>query len=164
MPSPNGTVFYSCRNGPTTRGDATSMAQVLDAPPRPAAAGFSPSLTPTLTLFLISVVGLFLELMLIRWVSTEIRIFAYLQNTVLVVCFLGLGMGCWDCRKPFALRHVLLPLLILVGLLAVPTDARCSSATRSPTCSGRSAGMEYLGAAGQSGLDGGQLRHHRAWC
>lgn len=76
----------------------------------------------TLALFLISVLGLFLELLLIRWVSTEIRIFAYLQNTILVVCFLGLGMGCWDsARRPFVLRDVLLPLAILVGLLAVPT-------------------------------------------
>ena len=35
----------------------------------------------TFAVFLISVLGLFLELLLIRWVSTEIRIFAYLQNT-----------------------------------------------------------------------------------
>ncbi len=75
----------------------------------------------TLALFLISAVGLFLELLLIRWVSTEIRIFAYLQNTILVVCFLGLGMGCWDSRRAFALRHLLLPLGILVALLAIPT-------------------------------------------
>ena len=75
---------------------------------------------PTTALFLISVAGLFLELLLIRWVSTEIRIFAYLQNCVLVVCFLGLGMGCWNCRKPFALRDLLLPLLGLVVLLSVP--------------------------------------------
>ena len=51
-------------------------------------------------LFLVSVLGLFLELMLIRWIGTEIRIFAYLQNTVLVVCFMGLGLGCLTCRKP----------------------------------------------------------------
>src|SRR5262249_35607890 len=98
-----------------------SMSQVLEAPAPRQTAGVSFTLGPTLTLFLISVVGLFLELMLIRWVSTEIRIFAYLQNTVLVVCFLGLGMGCWDCRKPFALRHLLLPLLVLVALLGIPT-------------------------------------------
>lgn len=75
---------------------------------------------PNLSLFLISVVGLFLELLLIRWIGTEIRIFAYLQNTVLVVCFLGLGMGCWDSRRGFALRDILLPLGILVALLAIP--------------------------------------------
>jgi len=76
------------------------------------------------TLFLISAFGLFLELLLIRWVSTEIRIFAYLQNTVLVVCFLGLGMGCWNSRKPFALREMLVPLSILVALLSIPVSRR----------------------------------------
>jgi spermidine synthase len=126
------------------------MAQVLDAPPRPTAAGFSPTLTPTLTLFLISVVGLFLELMLIRWVTTEIRIFAYLQNTVLVVCFLGLGMGCWDCRKPFALRHILIPLLILVGLLAVPTTRVFLGSTITDML-GKVGGMEFWGSGGTSG-------------
>ena len=74
----------------------------------------------TLTLFGVSVLGLFLELMLIRWIGTEIRIFAYLQNTVLVVCFLGLGMGCFTCRQPAPGRHILVPLLPLVLILAVP--------------------------------------------
>jgi spermidine synthase len=74
----------------------------------------------TLAILLVSVLGLFLEMMLIRWVSTEVRIFAYLQNTVLVVCFLGLGMGCFTCRQPISARHLLLPCLVLVVLLAVP--------------------------------------------
>lgn len=76
---------------------------------------------PGWVLFLISVLGLFLELMLIRWISTEVRIFAYLQNTVLVVCFLGLGMGCFTCRKPIAIRQLLIPLLILVACFAIPS-------------------------------------------
>lgn len=76
----------------------------------------------TAALFLVSVLGLFLELLMIRWVSTEVRIFAYLQNTVLVVCFLGLGLGAWDsARRPFVLRDLLIPLAILVTLLAIPT-------------------------------------------
>ena len=74
----------------------------------------------TWILFLVSVLGLYLELALIRWIGTEIRIFAYLQNTVLVVCFMGLGIGCLTCRKPVAIRDLLLPLLVLVLLLAVP--------------------------------------------
>src|SRR5262245_12083499 len=96
------------------------MSQVLEAPAPRQTAGVSFTLSPTLALFLISVVGLFLELLLIRWVTTEIRIFAYLQNTVLVVCFLGLGMGCWDTRRGFALRDLLVPLVVLVVLLALP--------------------------------------------
>ena len=72
-------------------------------------------------IFLISVLGLFLEMLLIRWIGTEIRIFAYLQNTVLVVCFLGLGLGCFTSRKPIIMRNMLLPLGILTLLLAIPT-------------------------------------------
>src|SRR5437762_4341853 len=87
-----------------------------DRPPSPAS---SPT-RATAALFLVSVLGLFLELLLIRWVSTEIRIFAYLQNTVLVVCFLGLGMGCWTCRQPARPRDALIPLFLLTLLLAIP--------------------------------------------
>lgn len=110
------------------------MANVVQTPPPALRAGASPNANAegssdssgilirhaTLSLFLISVIGLFLELLLIRWISTEIRIFAYLQNTVLVVCFLGLGMGCWNSRRPFALRDILLPLGVLTALLAMP--------------------------------------------
>ena len=42
--------------------------------------------------------------------GTEIRIFAYLQNTRLVVCFLGLGLGCFTSRKPIVMRDMLLRL------------------------------------------------------
>jgi predicted RNA methylase len=104
-----------------------ASAVVTPPPARPVPAEIQAPATlltryPTLAVFLISVLGLFLELLLIRWVTTEIRIFAYLQNTVLVVCFLGLGMGCWDSRRrPFVLRELLLPLVLLVGLLAIPT-------------------------------------------
>lgn len=72
------------------------------------------------SLFWVSVLGLFLELMMIRWISTEIRIFAYLQNTVLVVCFLGLGMGCLTSRQPFHLASTLWSVAILIVLLALP--------------------------------------------
>jgi hypothetical protein len=71
-------------------------------------------------IFLISVLGLFLEMLLIRWIGTEIRIFAYLQNTILVVCFLGLGLGCFTCRQPIHLRQSLIPLFILLLLMAIP--------------------------------------------
>lgn len=72
-------------------------------------------------IFLISVLGLFLEMLLIRWIGTEVRIFAYLQNTVLVVCFLGLGLGCFTSRQPISMRDMLIPLLVLALLLAIPT-------------------------------------------
>jgi spermidine synthase len=74
----------------------------------------------TAALFLVSVLGLFLELVLIRWLGTELQVFAYLQNTVLIVCFLGLGMGCLTCRQPAKLRSTLVSLVIIALLLAVP--------------------------------------------
>lgn len=74
----------------------------------------------SLSIFLVSVVGLLLEMMLIRWIGTEIRIFAYLQNTVLIVCFLGLGMGCFTCRKPVNMGRGLGALLSLTAMLSIP--------------------------------------------
>jgi SAM-dependent methyltransferase len=127
------------------------------AVPAPAALTDTPlprQLTPagsrTGVLFAISVLGLFVELLLIRWVTTEIRIFAYLQNTVLVCCFLGLGMGCWDSRRPFALRHVLVPLAVMVGLLAVPTTRVFLGQTITEKL-GAVGGLEFWGAEAQQG-------------
>jgi hypothetical protein len=74
----------------------------------------------TFAIFLISVLGLYLEMLFIRWISTEIRIFAYLQNTVLVVCFMGLGLGCFTSRQPIVLRQMLVPLTIIIFLFAIP--------------------------------------------
>ena len=81
----------------------------------------------TIALLLVSILGLFLEMLLIRWISTEIRIFAYLQNTVLVVCFLGLGMGCFTSREPIRFRRLLIPLAVLTTILAVPTLDRAGT-------------------------------------
>ena len=48
---------------------------------------------------LASFVSLFLELLLIRWVSSELRIFAYLKNFILIACFLGFGFGAYLSRR-----------------------------------------------------------------
>ena len=71
-------------------------------------------------LFLISVLALFMELLLIRWIGTEINIFAYLQNTILVVCFMGLGMGCLSSKQPIIIRNTLIPLCLLLFLMTFP--------------------------------------------
>jgi spermidine synthase len=47
-----------------------------------------------LPLFVLSATSLYLEVMLIRWVGTEFRLFAYFQNLALIACFLGFGYGC----------------------------------------------------------------------
>jgi Spermine/spermidine synthase domain len=71
-------------------------------------------------IFLISILGLFLETLFIRWIGTEIRIFAYLQNTILVVCFLGLGLGMFTSSKPIEIKQSLFPLTLFLCLMALP--------------------------------------------
>ena len=50
---------------------------------------------PYITLFVASFVGLFLEVMLIRYTTSQIRIFSFYKNVPLVAAFLGMGLGCW---------------------------------------------------------------------
>ena len=71
-------------------------------------------------LALVSLLGLFLEMLIIRWVSSEIRVFAYFKNFVLIACFLGFGMGCYLCRKRVNLLPVFVPMLLLTTLIVAP--------------------------------------------
>lgn len=71
-------------------------------------------------LTLASVLGLFLELLMIRWMSSEVRIFAFLKNYMLVSCFLGFGLGCFLCRKRINLIAMAVPLFSLVFLIECP--------------------------------------------
>jgi spermidine synthase len=76
--------------------------------------------SPNARLFWISVLGLFVELLLIRWIGTEVRIFAYLQNTILVVCFLGLGAGAFTARREPPVTLGLASGATLVAILTLP--------------------------------------------
>ena len=67
-----------------------------------------------------SVFGLYLELLLIRWISSEIRIFAYFKNFVLIACFLGFGLGCYLCRRAISVLMLVLPLVFMSALIALP--------------------------------------------
>ncbi len=69
-------------------------------------------------LILISMLSLFCELMIIRWLATEMRIFAYFKNLPLMAAFLGLGLGfMWTHRKSDWMRWSSLALLYFSGLL-----------------------------------------------
>jgi len=71
-------------------------------------------------LFLVSALILYLELVLIRWLGTEIRVFAYLGNLILVTCFFGTGLGCYQAERMPSLGRASLNLLLLVVLTANP--------------------------------------------
>ncbi|HEV2386243.1 MAG TPA: hypothetical protein VGS20_03210, partial [Candidatus Acidoferrales bacterium] len=50
-------------------------------------------------LFLVSFASLYIEVMLIRWMGTEVGVFAYFQNLTLIACFLGFGLGCYKAGQ-----------------------------------------------------------------
>jgi len=72
-----------------------------------------------LELFLISLLALFLELAVIRWLSTEVRIFAYFKNLPLMAAFLGFGVGCFLHRHSEILFYRWFPRLCVYLLLII---------------------------------------------
>lgn len=80
-------------------------------------------------LFALSFIALFLELMVIRWAPSVVRLVAYYANLLLISSFLGLGVGALLDRHARRLLS-LFPWLVAadVGLLlVVPTAAASSS-------------------------------------
>jgi SAM-dependent methyltransferase len=75
------------------------------------------------SLAVISLTSLFLELLLIRWIASEVRIFAYFKSLVLVACFLGFGLGCYLTRKRINIAYTFLPLVLFVLLIELPLDS-----------------------------------------
>lgn len=65
-------------------------------------------------LALISFLALYLELVVIRWLATEIRLFAYFKNFPLLAAFSGTGIGCILARRRGNLVRFT-PLLLLVA-------------------------------------------------
>ncbi|HUR59119.1 MAG TPA: methyltransferase domain-containing protein [Opitutaceae bacterium] len=66
---------------------------------------------------------LVLELALIRWTSGQVRVFAYINNIVLITAFLGMGSGVALGRRWPGLVHATLPLLFLLALPVAFADA-----------------------------------------
>ncbi|MGA2889999.1 MAG: hypothetical protein ABSE51_18290 [Terracidiphilus sp.] len=71
-------------------------------------------------LLAISTAGLYLEIVLIRWLGTEVKIFAFFQNLSLMVCFLGFGVGCFSSKKRGSLMPALAATTTLVVLVNLP--------------------------------------------
>lgn len=56
-------------------------------------------------LFLASFAALYFELVVIRYLSTEVRVFAYLKNLALIASFFGIGLGMILQSPPKALKR-----------------------------------------------------------
>lgn len=71
-------------------------------------------------LFVLSLLGLYFEMLMIRWLSSEIRIFAYYKNLVLIACFLGFGLGCALCKCRVHPIATAAPILFFTIFVAAP--------------------------------------------
>lgn len=82
-----------------------------------------------LPLVLISCMGLFLELIVIRWMSGEVRLFSYLKNIPLLAAFMGFSLGYAvvgrgrDYKPAFApLLLIFIILVFAVGRISSPRE------------------------------------------
>ena len=71
-------------------------------------------------LFIVSFASLYVEVMLIRWIGTEFRLFAYIQNLTLIACFLGFGLGCLKASEKPRYLFNFSALACLVLMIEVP--------------------------------------------
>jgi spermidine synthase len=75
--------------------------------------------TPRLRLLLASALALFVELALIRYFGSEIRIFSYYKNLVLIACFLGFGVGFYRAAAKPRLGVSLAVMALSVSVVSV---------------------------------------------
>src|ERR1017187_232985 len=100
------------------------LVVTLTASSEPAQAAHAPAQPSSMwRLLLVSSAALYLEIVLIRWLGTEVKIFAFFQNLSLIVCFLGFGVGCFTSRR----RGSLLPSLAAVTVLVVGVNLPLNS-------------------------------------
>jgi SAM-dependent methyltransferase len=71
----------------------------------------------------ISLASLFLELLLVRWIASEIRVFAYFKSLPLIASFLGFGLGCYLTRRKMCLAYALVPLASMILIVELPWAA-----------------------------------------
>lgn len=97
---------------------ATARATTAEAPDK---SSFDPS--AHWRLFLVSAATLYLEIVLIRWLGTEVKIFAFFQNLSLIACFLGFGLGCFSAKDRGSVLHSLIATSVLVLIAKAPLPA-----------------------------------------
>lgn len=68
---------------------------------------------PDTRLFLVSFLGLYAELLAIRWMPAHVRFLSYFTNFILLASFLGLGVGIMSARRRLPLGLHVFPWLML---------------------------------------------------
>ncbi|MDQ6670098.1 MAG: hypothetical protein M3069_05020 [Chloroflexota bacterium] len=70
-------------------------------------------------LFLTSFLGLYAELLCIRWMPAHVRFLSYFTNFILLASFLGLGVGILSARRKLILGPRSFPLLMLFAAILI---------------------------------------------
>jgi len=73
-------------------------------------------------LFWLSALALFLELLIIRWLASEIRAFTIFKNFPLIACYVGLGMGFMQANNNTQLVKFFPSLLLMLVILILSAD------------------------------------------
>ncbi|HEY0581844.1 MAG TPA: spermidine synthase, partial [Chloroflexota bacterium] len=74
---------------------------------------------PDVQLFLTSFLGLYAELLCIRWMPAHVRFLSYFTNFILLASFLGLGVGILSARRKLPLGPRTFPLLVLFAAILI---------------------------------------------
>lgn len=77
----------------------------------------------SLELFVLSFLSLYLELFIIHWLSADIRAFSLFKTFPLVSCFIGLGLGYANSKRPELINRTPLALLFFCLMM------KCSDLT-----------------------------------
>ena len=100
-------------------------------------------------LFLASFVALYFELVVIRYLSTELRVFAYLKNMPLIASFLGIGIGMVLGTRTSDLREKLPALMTFFFTLIWALAQLGGNKIGLPTSSYMTFGSWWYGNAGE---------------
>jgi spermidine synthase len=74
-------------------------------------------------LWLASFVGLYFEMLVVRWLAAEVRLFSYFKNLTMMAAFMGLGIGFALVRRGTDYRPWFAPLLALYVPLVLGMSA-----------------------------------------
>lgn len=73
-----------------------------------------------LDLFVASLIGLYFEMLIVRWLAAEVRLFSYFKNLTMMAAFMGLGVGFALAKGRRDYVRWLAPLLLVyVGIVLV---------------------------------------------
>jgi SAM-dependent methyltransferase len=75
-------------------------------------------LRPTVELFMISFLVLFLELAWIRWLGSVVMFLSFFTNIVLMACFLGVSVGCLAAVRKYSWMSAFIPFALVAAASA----------------------------------------------